>query len=110
VELAGSLEGASRHPLARAFPGGQGRQVESHRNFPGEGIEACVAGRRVRIGTEAFCQALCAAPSPGPAHPDFGGSQVFLADERGWIAAFELADELRPEASSIVDALKRKGL
>jgi Cu2+-exporting ATPase len=110
LELAGSLESASRHPLARAFPGSHGLRIEAPRNFPGEGVEARVAGRRARIGTEAFCQALCAAPPPGPAHANFDGAHVFLADERDWLAAFELADGLRPEASSIVASLKRENL
>ena len=110
VALAGSLERASRHPLARAFPAGGGEPLEAPLNFPGEGVEARVAGRRVRIGTEAFCQALCVLPPAGPAHPNFDGAHVFLADERGWLAAFELADEPRPEAAAIVERLKLGGL
>jgi len=110
LALAGALESASRHPLARAFPVRQGMPLEAPRNYPGEGIEARADGRRVRIGTEAFCQALCGAPPPGAAHPNFDGAHVFLADERGWLAAFELADELRPEAAGIVASLRREGL
>src|SRR4051812_11326668 len=110
LELAGALENASRHPLSRAFAGGHSLTVDAPRNFPGEGVEACVAGRRARIGTEAFCQALCGAPPRGPVHPNFDDAHVFLADERGWLAAFELADEVRPEAAKSVDSLRRKGL
>jgi P-type Cu2+ transporter len=110
LRLAGSLEGTSRHPLARAFAGWGGARVEAPRNFPGEGIEARVDDRLVRIGTEAFCQALCGVPPAGPAHPNFDGGHVFLADERGWLAAFELADALRPEAAAVVAGLRRAGL
>ncbi|HEX6690018.1 MAG TPA: HAD-IC family P-type ATPase, partial [Burkholderiales bacterium] len=108
--LAGALEGASGHPLARAFRRAGSLPLEAPRNFPGEGIEARAGGRRVRIGTEAFCQALCGAPPAGAAHPNFDGAHVFLADERGWLAAFELADTLRPEAAEVVAGLRRAGL
>jgi Cu2+-exporting ATPase len=35
---------------------------------------------------------------------------VFLADEQGWLAAFELADRLRPAAAALVAQLKERGL
>jgi len=57
--------------------------------FAGEPIEARVDGRRVRIGTESFCRQLCRVPPPGPAHPNFDACFVFLADEGGFLAAFE---------------------
>jgi Cu2+-exporting ATPase len=110
LELAGAIEASSRHPVARAF-GGEGRiEVEAPRNHPGHGIEARVEARRVRIGTEAFCQELCGAPPAGPAHPNFDGSFVFLASESGWLAAFELEDSLRPAAAAVVVQLKQEKL
>jgi Cu2+-exporting ATPase len=109
-EIARSLEASSLHPVARAFQGEGKASVAAPRNFPGQGIEACVDGRRVRIGTEPFCQGLCGSPPAGPAHPNFDGSFVFLADEDGWLAAFELEDSLRPAATALVANLRRKGL
>jgi Cu2+-exporting ATPase len=108
-ELAAALEASSRHPVARAFHGG-GQRALAPRDVPGQGIEGTVDARRLRIGTEAFCRELCAAPPAGPAHPNFDGSFVFLAGEDGWLAAFELADRLRPEAASVVARLKQEGL
>ena len=107
LDLAHSLEAASRHPVARAFQnrGQSPISCRGPRHFPGGGIEAIVDGRRVRIGTEAFCQPLCGTP---PAH--FDGSHVFLATQEGWLAAFELADMLRPGAARFVAALKAEGL
>lgn len=110
LDLARSLEACSRHPVARAFPGAGTLEVAAPRNVPGQGIEASVEGRRVRIGTEAFCQALCGVPPAGPAHPNFDGSFAFLADERGWLAAFQLDDALRPAAAALVARLKQEGL
>jgi Cu2+-exporting ATPase len=108
--LAAALEASSQHPVARAFRGGTGTEVAAPRNAPGQGIEGTIGERRLRIGSAAFCQALCRTPPPGPRHPSFDATLVFLADERGWIAAFELADQLRPEAVATVAALRAAGL
>jgi Cu2+-exporting ATPase len=110
VDLARALEASSRHPVARAFDGESTVTVQAPRSSPGEGIEALLEGRRVRIGTEPFCRKLCGAPPAGPAHPNFDGSYVFLADERGWLAAFELAETLRPAAASLIERLRDEGL
>jgi Cu2+-exporting ATPase len=106
--LAAALEGSSRHPLAQAFRRSADLPVESAASFPGEGVEASLSGRRVRIGSERFCRALCAKPRPAlPATPD---TEIFLADERGWLAQFRLQDALRPDAAALVQALKDSGL
>ena len=105
VELARALEASSRHPVARAFGGKAKIEVEAPRNFPGQGIEALVEGRRVRIGSEKFCRDLCRG-----APQSLQGSFAFLADESGWLAAFELADSLRPTACGFVADLKARNL
>ena len=102
LELAGALEATSRHPVARAFSGST-EVVTAPRNVPGQGIEARAAGERVRIGSAAFCAELCGSPAPASA-------SVYLAAERGWIAAFELEDRLRPEAAALVAQLRARGL
>ena len=110
LAFARSLEASSRHPVARAFPGAATLEIADARNAPGQGIEARVAGRRVRIGSEAFCQALCGAPPAGPAHPNFDGAFVFLANEDGWLAALELQDGLRPAAAATTARLRQQGI
>jgi Cu2+-exporting ATPase len=100
LNLARSLEAASRRPLARAFRGEEKSEVLAAHSFPGQGIEALVDGRRVRIGTEAFCAELCRLPPAGPAHPNFDAYFVFLAEDGAWLAAFELEDKQRPEAGA----------
>lgn len=69
-------------------------------SFPGQGIEARIDGRRVRMGTEAFCHELCGFPPAGAAHPNFDPCFVFLAEEGAWLAAFELEDKSRPGAGA----------
>jgi Cu2+-exporting ATPase len=49
--------------------------------------------------------AFCAAPSRAGHH-----LQVSLADASGWLASFELAEQVRPEAAGVVRALAQMGL
>jgi len=103
LEIAAALEATSRHPIAGAFRFASSHAVQEAKNFPGEGVEASIAGLRYRIGNARFCQVLCTRPvlSPG---------DVFLASERGWLAAFDLADRLRPDAAALVAALRGRGM
>ena len=108
LRLAASLEAASRHPIARAFAAFAKEEVADPRSEPGQGLEGRIGGRRVRIGTAKFCGELCGqglAPLAATAR-----TRVFLADEAGWLAAFELEDELRPDAQALVAALKARGV
>jgi Cu2+-exporting ATPase len=101
LALAASLEASSRHPIARAFEGIDARPVEA-RHVIGEGIEARADGRLARIGRREFCAALCDAPLEKDTN-----ASVFLADEDGWLAAFELEDRLRPDAAAAISRLKQ---
>jgi Cu2+-exporting ATPase len=109
LRLAGALEAASRHPIARAFASfHEGLKIEAACHEPGHGLEGRVEGRRARIGTEAYCRGgFSLAPAGVPAS---ARSPVFLADERGWLAAFELQDELRPEAQALLHELGVRGI
>ncbi len=108
--LACGLEVSSRHPLAQAFSGGGARALLGGiANFPGQGVEARAAGRRVRIGTESFCRELAGRPARYTLE-DAALTPVFLADERGWLAAFLLQDGLRAEAAAVVGGLRAAGL
>jgi len=117
LSLARSLEAASRHPIAGAFArqSSAGREADAialagRENFPGHGIEARLGGRRVRIGTQAFCRELVhVAPLQDPAISP-GQTTVFLAGEEGWLAAFVLEDEPRHDGASMVAGLRRSGL
>jgi Cu2+-exporting ATPase len=108
LRLAGALEASSRHPVAGAFARYAGSAAGDVRHEPGGGVEGRIDGRRVRIGTERFCREGFGLPPAGiPGGPR---TRVYLAGERGWLAAFELADELRPEARALVQALKGRGI
>jgi len=109
LALARSLEASSRHPIAAAFGKGATEAVTQLKNFPGHGVEATIGARRVRVGSEAFCRELAAVAAP-TLEPWKGETRVFLASERGWLAAFLLEDEPREDAAQLVAALAARGL
>lgn len=65
--------------------------------------EQPTAPRALRLGSAALCNA------PARSRPD-GVLQVHLADEQGWLATFDLDEEVRPDAQSTIAALLKRGL
>lgn len=110
-----ALEQVSEHPLARALceKVGAGETAPASRlaALTGQGIEAVVSGRTVRIGTPAFIAALHGQPLPeelGCWLAD-GDTLVALGDAHGWRAWFRLSDGLRPGAKGALARLKAAG-
>ena len=111
LELAASLEAHSRHPAARAFAGLPVRAVSDLVNVPASGIEGRMEGRRLRIGAAHFCALLHGKPLPAASAPlDAGHTRIYLCDENSWLAAFDMEDRLRPEAATLVEALRARGI
>lgn len=109
LALAAALEARANHPLAAAFAPWQGRwQLEGFRQHTGAGVEGQLDGRRYRLGTPAFVQAL----TGGELLPMPDGEQLWLllGDEQGPLAWFALADEVRPGAAELVAELQFRGL
>jgi Cu2+-exporting ATPase len=114
VALAGAIEAAAEHPIARAIvrhaaalaPGFAPARIVSH---PGCGIEGEVDGIRYRIGTQAYCAALARGPCPAT-QPDRGEATiVYLAAADAWLAQFELTDSVKAGAAVLVRGLERAG-
>ncbi|MFQ5624456.1 MAG: heavy metal translocating P-type ATPase [Paracoccaceae bacterium] len=102
--VAAALAAASTHPYARAiaeaFPGAPAPRLESIAEFPGQGIEAKIAGQKVRLG-----------------RADWAGAAVGTVESSSWLrigdeppVAFRFADAPRPEAAETVEALHEAGL
>jgi Cu2+-exporting ATPase len=78
----------------------------------GQGIEARVAGKAMRLGSPAFAggvhtQAVPAAVADWLAA---GDTVVALAGEEGWLGLFRLADQPRAGARQALAALRSQGL
>ncbi|PIT75007.1 cation-translocating P-type ATPase [Limnohabitans sp. G3-2] len=112
---AGALAKHSLHPVSRALwsearkqaelagclPALEGMLVQDVTELAGQGVQgqlrlANAMGLDLRLGSARFC----AAPSWAGHH-----LQVNLADASGWLATFELAEEVRPEAAPVVKQL-----
>ncbi len=112
LRLAAALECASEHAIGRAIIvaacGLPVLSVEGLIAVAGQGLEARVGGKRVRIGRQSFVSELTRSASPFAA----GSSEcteVLLGGEGGWCARFLLSDRIRDDAAAVVDALKARG-
>lgn len=120
LSLAAAMERGGEHPIARALvaaaeaTAGQPLQVSDMRNVPGHGLEAVVAGRRLRLGRADFVFALTGEARPAPAavdslvHP--GATVVWLGAETGPLARFVLADVERQETPMLLARLRELGV
>ncbi|MGE5638489.1 MAG: heavy metal translocating P-type ATPase [Clostridia bacterium] len=109
LALASVLEKSSRHPIALVFQGDASGEAEHVRYDAGRGLEGVVRGQRLRLGAEGYCREIAGGPNPFGAAPA-AASRVFLAGSGGWLAAFDLEDQLRADAPALVAALKQRGL
>jgi Cu2+-exporting ATPase len=113
LAIAAALERGSQHPIALAFRDHADPTIDcaDAHEIAGEGITGMVSGRRWRIGKAAFAKADGATieATDGTASPS-GATMVWLGDDDGCVAAFDIQDRLRPEAGATVAALQRAGL
>jgi Cu2+-exporting ATPase len=114
-QLAAALEVGSEHPVGRALieaaaPGATSG-VEELRAVTGQGVEGRVANRRLRLGSPEFAALAHGQPIPRALMDWLAGGDtvVAMADADGWLAAFRLADRLRPGAKDAVGMLMARG-
>jgi len=110
LRIAAALEGASAHPIARAFHAAEKRLAADSTVprldgpvivKPGQGLSAPIDGGRWLIGTAGFV---------GAGDQSRGDDAIWLADRNGWAARFILRDALRPGAAEAVETLRNDGL
>ena len=108
LKLAAALARHSLHPASRAIMAAaeaSGWNASRVEETAGGGVSGDVSGeggwqpRKLKLGSAAFCGV--------PATHRGTTSQVHLADERGWLASFDLDEALRPDAVPAVSALQR---
>jgi Cu2+-exporting ATPase len=113
VQMAAALASHSLHPVSKALLTASrlaryqaaSWECGSVREQIGQGLEATArqGGNNVllRLGSSAFC-GLNTTPDR-----DF---RVHLSDEQGWLASFEMREQLRAEAAQAVAALSQAGI
>jgi Cu2+-exporting ATPase len=126
LRLAAALEADSEHPIARGIVRTgmerklSGAHADDFKALPGRGVRAQVGGRTLYIGGPALLRELGVEPDATVrAGADTanrrGQSVVYLVEEtsetvRRVLAAFAVADVVRPESLDAVRALHRAGI
>jgi Cu2+-exporting ATPase len=110
LELAALLESRSEHPIARAFPSpAAALPVTGIMAVPGQGLEGCVNGMRLRIGTRAFALEL-SDTDPATDSPESATQFVYLGSDSQLMARFAIAEQVRADAPAALAALQAAGI
>lgn len=114
LSLAASLEQASEHPLAQSFlqatEGSSLPVVSNSENLPGKGVTGTIDGQRYMLGNAGMNPALAAQCRLEADDIPPGATLVWLSDNARVLAAFVLADTLRPQAVAMISQLRQRGL
>lgn len=110
-EIAATLESVSEHPVAKALCkiSTQPLEMSNVEALAGQGIEAIIEGEVYRIGQQDYVAQLFS-ESQNIDFKDTGQTQVFLANNNGYLAVFSLSDSIRNGASETIEYLKQQGL
>jgi Cu2+-exporting ATPase len=121
LALAAALEGDSEHMIARAIRDEAATKrvevppVERFEALPGRGVQASVAGRVLQVGGPRLLEQEQVELPAGLADQtrawgERGQTVVYLVEQRRALAAFALADVIRPESRAAVEALREQGV
>lgn len=110
LEAAASAESSSEHPLGRAvvrFAGTENIPINHPDHFEyriGSGVAALVRGQQILVGNRTFVAELgVGLPECTDAAQD---TEIFVARDSQYLGSIVIADQLRPSASSAVEALQ----
>jgi Cu+-exporting ATPase len=120
LALAGGLERASEHPLARAIvEGAEARgvtlsQVGGFKSRTGQGVVGTVEGRRVAVGNRSLLEALSIDAMPIVSRAERlraeGQTVMFVAVEGRPAGLVGVADPLKATTAEAIDDLHRQGV
>ena len=110
LALAASLAQGSLHPVSKAIVEAARQQSVTPTRPTGEVTEQAGQGMaatfehhgHVRLGSAAWAGVVTVGTSDGP--------RAYLSDEQGWLATFEMEEQLREDAVTAVSALRQQGI
>ncbi len=116
LRIAAAAEERSNHPLAHAvvsaarergieWPAAQDVQI-----LPGRGLTARVEGRDLVLGNEAMLREFGIPLPQGAASPEPGVTRLWMALDGAVAGFFDARDQLRPDATTAIAALRASGL
>ncbi len=110
LQLAAALEQFSSHPLAAAIVAavpGPLPEVEAVEEIPAHGVKGIVDGLAVVVGKAGY---IASVTGTDPGEPPPGHSAVHIAINSRYAGYIALADELRSDARTTIEALHRVGV
>ncbi len=121
LRLAAAVEQDAEHPVARAIMTSAGEHalklphVSNFKAIAGQGVEAVVDGRRLAVGGPNLLRKLnLTMPAELAEFTDSaaakGQAVIYLIEGARLLAAFAVADAIRPESREAVDRLHRLGI
>jgi Cu2+-exporting ATPase len=121
LRLAAAMERDSEHPVARAIVASaeeRGLSVPAASGFeymPGRGVRGTVEGRRLSAGGPNLLAAGGIEPGAEiraavERAASKGQGTIYLVDDRRVVAAFAVADAVRPESREAIDRLHEEGI
>jgi P-type Cu2+ transporter len=121
LALAAAIEGDSEHPIAQAIRrtaqerGLQLPPISEFSALKGRGVQARYDGKTVYVGGPRLLEMLDLKPSDSLASfaqsaGDKAQSVIYLANDKEIIAAFAVADVIRPESKRAVQRLHEMGI
>ena len=107
LALAGSLALASKHPLAKAVAvAAKATDPLAAHEFPGQGVTVFHEGKRLKLGSPAYCKAEAEAAIVAAEWPD-ASLIAFRGPQRAIVFAIRQAP--RADAAAVVAGLAREG-
>jgi Cd2+/Zn2+-exporting ATPase len=121
LKLAASVERYSQHPLAKAITDEAEKRMitlsnaEEFQSLTSQGVAALVDGKRIYVGSPAFCtQALALDITVFKNRIDTlqkeGKTVVLVGNERDIYGAIAIRDGIRPNAKETLQALRKQGI
>lgn len=109
--LAAALEAGSNHPLAAAFHRWQDKyKAEDVKQVTAAGVEGQIEGVVYRLGTAEFAAECLPDSKVSLQLPDRLHTWLLLANKQIPLAWIALVDEVRPDAASLIQRLKARGI
>ena len=102
--FAASIARHSLHPISRALVEAcpdSDKPIRKVEEVSGKGLLASTEYGQIRLGSATFCGLEVAEQAP---------MQVHLADSKGWLATFDIDEDIREDAANTIAELKRAGI
>lgn len=115
LSVAGGMENNSNHPLAKCIAEycNSRAEVQGFEYLVGKGAVATYAGVNYKLGNAALVSGAKMPKEAAKAASELssqGKTVVYLADEKGVIALFAVADEIKKTSAEAVTLLKNRGI